>query len=50
MILIANVNKNWGIGKNGDLLCTFHEDMRRFKAITTGCTLIYGRKTLDSFP
>ena len=50
MILIANVNKNWGIGKNGDLLCKFPEDMRRFKAFTMGCTLIYGRKTLDSFP
>ena len=50
MVLIANVNKNWGIGKNGDLLCTFPEDMRRFRALTVGCTLIYGRKTLDSFP
>ena len=50
MILIANVNKDWGIGKDGDLLCKIPEDMKKFKEFTMGCTVIYGRKTLDSFP
>ena len=50
MILIANVNKDWGIGKDGELLCKIPEDMKNFKEFTMGCTVIYGRKTLDSFP
>ena len=34
MILIANVNKDWGIGKDGDLLCKIPEDMKKFKEIS----------------
>ena len=50
MNLIANVNESWGIGKNGDLLCKIPQDMSFFKFNTIGKTIIYGRKTLDSFP
>ena len=47
---IVNVNRSWGIGKDGDLLCHIPEDMRFFKEMTLGKTVIMGRKTLDSFP
>lgn len=50
MNLIVNVNKQWGIGKDGDLLCHIKQDMNYFKDKTYGHTVIYGRKTLDSFP
>ena len=50
MNLIVNVNKQWGIGKDGDLLCHIKQDMNYFRDKTYGHTVIYGRKTLDSFP
>ena len=50
MNLIVNVNKEWGIGAGGDLLCHIKQDMNYFKDKTFGNTVIYGRKTLDSFP
>ena len=39
-----------GIGKDGDLLYKIPEDMKRFKEITMGNSVIMGRKTLESFP
>ena len=50
MNIIVNVNKSWGIGKDGDLLCHLKDDMVYFKDMTMGNTVIYGRKTLESFP
>lgn len=50
MNLIVNVNESWGIGKDGELLCRIPQDMNFFKTKTIGNTIIYGRKTLDSFP
>ena len=47
---IVNVNLSWGIGKDGDLLCHIPEDMRFFKDMTMGKTVVMGRKTLESFP
>ena len=47
---IAAVNNDYGIGKNGNLLFHLKEDMERFKELTTGKTVIMGRKTLDSLP
>lgn len=37
-----------GIGKNGDLLYRIPEDMKRFKEITIGHSVIMGRKTWNS--
>lgn len=37
-----------GIGKNGDLLYRIPEDMKRFKEITMGHSVIMGRKTWNS--
>lgn len=50
MNLIVAVDENWGIGKDGDLLCRISADMKMFRQTTTGHTLILGRKTLESFP
>ena len=49
MILIAAVDKNWGIGKNNQLLYHLPEDMAFFKQQTIGKTILMGRKTLESF-
>jgi dihydrofolate reductase len=50
MNLIVAVDQNWAIGKNGDLLFHLKGDMKRFRQMTTGKTVLLGRKTLESFP
>lgn len=50
MNCIVAVDSNWGIGKDNDLLISIPEDMKYFRKVTAGKTLIYGRKTLESFP
>ena len=50
MDLIVNVCENWGIGKSGKLLVSISADLRRFRQLTTGKTVILGRKTLATFP
>ena len=50
MKAIVAVDKNWGIGKDGDLLLSIPEDMKFFRKTTSGGVVIMGRKTLDSFP
>lgn len=47
---IVAVDNNWGIGYNGDLLEHIPEDLKYFKAVTTGSVVIMGRKTWDSLP
>ena len=47
---IVAVDNNWGIGFNGDLLEHIPEDLKYFKQLTTGNTVIMGRKTWDSLP
>lgn len=50
MDLIAAVDQNWAIGKDGDQLCYIPADLKRFQALTTGHAVILGRKTLATFP
>nr|APO28803.1 Dihydrofolate reductase [uncultured bacterium] len=50
MNIIANVSKNWAIGKNGSLLFHISADMKFFKEHTSGNIVVMGRKTLDSLP
>ena len=50
MIAIVAVDKNWGIGKDGEQLIYIPEDHKRFKAFTTGNAIILGRKTMYTFP
>ena len=50
MILIAAVDKNWGIGKDNELLTHIPADQRFFRETTTGNIVVMGRRTLESFP
>ena len=51
MELIVNVNsRDWGIGYDGKLLVSISADLKRFRQLTTGKTVILGRKTLSTFP
>ena len=51
MIAIVAVDEKWGIGYRGRLLAHIPEDLRdNFKFRTKGNTVVYGRKTLSSFP
>lgn len=50
MDLIVAVDEQWGIGKDGDLLCRISGDLKRFRSITWGNVLVLGRKTLESLP
>lgn len=45
---IVAVGKNNEIGKNNQLLWHVSEDLKNFKRITTGKTVIMGRKTFES--
>ena len=47
---IVVVDKNWGIGKNNDLLFRLPADMKRFRETTTGKTVVMGGNTLLSLP
>lgn len=49
MILITAVDKNWGIGRDNQLLYSLPEDMAFFRKQTLGKTVLMGRKTLESF-
>ena len=46
--LIVAVGKNNEIGKNNQLLWHIPEDLKNFKKITTGKTVIMGRNTYKS--
>jgi len=48
--IIVAVAENFAIGKNNDLLFHLPNDLKRFKEITTGHSLIMGRNTLLSLP
>lgn len=50
MNLIAAVDKNWAIGKNGRLLVSIPEDQKLFQQETMGKIVVMGRKTLESLP
>lgn len=50
MQAIVAVDQNWGIGRNGDLLFHLKADLKRFRQLTLGHTVLMGRKTLLSLP
>ena len=50
MNLIVNVDKNWAIGRNNELLVRISNDMKNFRRLTEGNVVVMGRKTLESFP
>ena len=47
---IVAVASDWAIGRQGDLLCHLPADMKHFKEVTMGHSIIMGRKTFESFP
>lgn len=48
--LIVAVAKNGVIGSNNSLLWYLSEDLKRFKQLTTGHSILMGRKTYESLP
>ena len=48
IILIAAIDRNRAIGKNGALPWRLPADLQRFKALTLTQTVLMGRKTFDS--
>lgn len=48
--IIVAVAENFAIGKDNELLFHLPSDLKRFKKITSGQTLIMGRNTLLSLP
>lgn len=50
MRAIVNVTPDWGIGAGNRLLISVPSDLKRFRELTVGKTVILGRKTLETFP
>ena len=50
MKLIAAVDANWAIGREGDLLCHIPGDLKYFKEKTLDKVVVMGRVTLESLP
>lgn len=50
MELIAAVDRDWAIGRGEELLFSIPEDLARFKSLTWGKAIVYGRKTMITFP
>ena len=50
LTLIVAVSENDVIGKDNDLIWDLKNDLKRFKALTSGHCIIMGRKTFESFP
>ena len=50
MNMIVAADKNWGIGKDGQLLTHLSGDLKYFKERTLGKAVVMGRKTLESLP
>lgn len=48
--LIVAISENYAIGKAGDLLCHLPNDLKHFKELTTGATIVMGKKTFFSLP
>ena len=47
---IVHADKEWGIGKNGDMMFSLPQDMKFFRETTVGHTVVMGGNTLRSFP
>ena len=48
--IIVAIDRRGAIGRGGDLLFYIKDDLRRFKALTIGNTLVMGRRTFESLP
>ena len=50
MTIIVCADRNWAIGRDNQLLFRISADLKRFKAITMGHSLLMGRRTFESLP
>ena len=50
MNIIVAAASNWGIGLGNDLLFRISPDLKRFKKLTVGKTLVMGHNTFKSLP
>ena len=50
MYAIVAVDERWGIGRDNRLLFHLPADLKHFKVLTSGHTVLMGRKTLQSLP
>lgn len=50
MNIIAAVDNHWAIGNRGSLLVSIPSDQKMFRQMTAGKVIVYGRKTLSTFP
>ncbi len=50
IIAIVHADKEWGIGKNGDMMFSLAKDMKFFRETTSGNVVVMGGNTLRSFP
>jgi len=48
--IVAVIGENNEIGKDNNLLCRLPADLKYFKELTTGHTVVMGRKTFESLP
>ncbi len=48
--IIVALNDNYVIGNQNKLIWHISSDLKRFKKITTGKTIVMGRKTFESLP
>jgi len=48
--IIVAIAENYAIGKKGDLLCHLPADLKHFKEITSGSTVLMGERTFFSLP
>lgn len=47
---IVHADKEWGIGKGNDMMFSLPADMKFFRSVTMGHTVVMGGNTLRSFP
>lgn len=50
LFIIAAIDHNRAIGYNNQLLFHLSADLKRFKELTTGHTIVMGRRTFESLP
>jgi len=48
--IIVAIAENYAIGKKGDLLCHLPADLKHFKEVTSGKTVMMGERTFFSLP
>lgn len=49
-IIVAITADKGAIGRNGDMIYYVSADLKHFKALTTGHTVVMGRRTFESLP